>query len=232
MAKLKPGTVSLNESVNSCSFNTDGVTVTTAKSVFKAAVLITTLPPALLSHQIHFEPHLPSELIKVMDTTHTWMQDSIKVAFTFSKPFWREKGQSGTIFSNTGPLTEFYDQSNPEENSFALVGFASGSCARLPKEQRIQKIEEQLKLVFGNDALAYTSYHETFWSNEVYTKSENQLHDIFPHQHGGHRIYQNLQFQNRLIISGAETSPHHSGYMEGAVWAAQQAVTKIKELEA
>jgi len=86
-----------------------------------------------------------------------------------------------------------------------------------------------LKLVFGDDALQYQSYTETLWFNEEYTKSDKQTEDIFPHQHGGHRIYQNLQFQNRLMISGAETSPHHSGYMEGAVWAAQHAVTTIQK---
>ncbi|CAN0603818.1 unnamed protein product, partial [Ectocarpus sp. 12 AP-2014] len=156
--------------------------------------------------------------------------DSIKVALTYKKPFWRAQGKSGTIFSNVGPLTEFYDQSNVENNSFALVGFASGSCARFTKEQRIEKIEAQLKMVFGDDALHYVAYHETAWYNEEFTKSDMQADHLFPHQNGGHAVFSKPLNGNKLFISGAETSKHHSGYMEGAIFAAESVVAKLKKL--
>ena len=227
-SRLKSNTVVLNEPVIGLDFIGEGVVVTTSVRILNADLVITTIPPALLLHQIAFTPALPQEVSTVMENTHTWMQDSIKVALTYPRPFWRERGQSGTIFSNVGPLTEFYDQSNPTEHSFALVGFASGSCARLSKEQRMEKIKAQLKMVFGADALAYKSYHETLWFEEEYTKSDQQTDAVFPHQNGGHPIYQKLFFDDRLLISGSETSVHHPGYMEGAIHTVNFILQRIK----
>ena len=228
--KLKPNTLSLNEGVIQLDFKDRKVQVKTSERTIATDFVITTVPPALLMEQIEFLPELPSNFISLAKQTHTWMQDSIKVGFTYKTPFWREQGKSGTIFSNVGPLTEFYDQSNLEQQSYALVGFASGNCARFTKEQRMEKIENQLKMVFGDAALDYESYHETLWSNEIYTKSDKQADNIFPHQNGGHPLYHNPLFENRLIISGSETSPHHPGYMEGAVWAAEHTYKTIKQL--
>ena len=229
-AKLKPNTIFLNEEVNEVNVIDDDVEVKTNSRTLNAGIVITTLPPATLIDQITFTPQLPNELVSLAEQTHTWMQDSIKVALTYKKPFWREEGKSGTIFSNVGPLTEFYDQSNVEKESYALVGFASGSCARFTKEQRIEKIEAQLKMVFGDEALQYESYHETGWYNEEFTKSNRQEDNLFPHQNGGHALYQAPLFDNKLFISGAETSKHHSGYMEGAIFAAESVVVKLKNL--
>ncbi|TLP76748.1 flavin monoamine oxidase family protein [Maribacter sp. ACAM166] len=226
--KLKPNTVRLNEPVLEIDFQNDKVQVTTTVQNLEADFVITTLPPAVLINQIKFSPELASDISSLAEQTHTWMQDSIKIAFTYKNPFWREQGKSGTIFSNVGPLTEFYDQSNLEEQSYALVGFASGSCARVSKEQRIEKIEAQLKMVFGEQALDYESYHETLWFQEEFTKSAHQADNLFPHQNGGHPLYQNSLFENRLFISGSETSTHHSGYMEGAVFAVETALKLIK----
>lgn len=229
-AKLKPNTIFLNEEVNEVNVFDNDVEVKTVARTLNTDIVITTLPPAALIDQITFSPQLPNDIISLAEQTHTWMQDSIKVALTYKKPFWRSQGKSGTIFSNVGPLTEFYDQSNLENESFALVGFASGSCARFTKEQRIEKIEAQLKLVFGDDALNYVSYHETAWYNEEFTKSHRQADNLFPHQNGGHALYQEPLFDNKLFISGAETSKHHSGYMEGAIFAAESVVAKLKGL--
>ena len=228
--KLKPNTVFLNETVIEIIISESTSEVKTNSRTLKADVVITTLPPAALIDQIKFTPALPSELISLAEQTHTWMQDSIKVALTYKNPFWREQGKSGTIFSNVGPLTEFYDQSNLENESYALVGFASGSCARFTKEQRIEKIEAQLKMVFGDEALQYESYNETAWYNEEFTKSNRQEDNLFPHQNGGHSLYQEPLFGDKLFISGAETSKHHSGYMEGAIFAAESVVARLKNL--
>ncbi|SIQ40690.1 flavin monoamine oxidase family protein [Maribacter ulvicola] len=228
--KLMPNTIFLNKEVNEINVIDNEVEVKTNSRTLNADIVITTLPPATLIDQITFTPELPNDWIALAEQTHTWMQDSIKVALTYKKPFWRAQGKSGTIFSNVGPLTEFYDQSNLENESYALVGFASGSCARFTKEQRIEKIEAQLKMVFGEEALQYESYHETAWCQEEFTKSDRQADNLFPHQNGGHALYQEPLFDNKLFISGAETSKHHSGYMEGAIFAVESVVAKLKGL--
>ncbi|WP_282074225.1 flavin monoamine oxidase family protein [Maribacter aquivivus] len=230
VVKLKPNTIFLNDVVNEVNVLDGDIEVSTNSRTLKADAVITTLPPAALIDQIVFSPALPKDVMSLAEQTHTWMQDAIKVALTYKKPFWREQGKSGTIFSNVGPLTEFYDQSNLENKSYALVGFASGSCARFTKEQRVEKIEAQLKMVFGEDALQYESYHETPWYQEEFTKSNRQEDNLFPHQNGGHALYHEPLFDGKLFISGAETSKHHSGYMEGAIFAAESVVAKLKSL--
>ncbi|WP_339651530.1 FAD-dependent oxidoreductase [uncultured Maribacter sp.] len=229
-SKLKANTVFSNETVKEVLFSENTSRIKTYSQIFKADLVITTLPPAVLIDQIAFSPALPNELVSLAEQTHTWMQDSIKVAFTYKKPFWREQGKSGTIFSNVGPLTEFYDQANLETKSYALVGFTSGSCSRFTQEQRIERIEAQLKIVFGEEALQYESYNETAWYQEEFTKSNRQVENLFPHQNGGHSLYQRPLFDNKLFISGSETSKHHSGYMEGAIFAAESVVAKLKSL--
>jgi len=229
-AKITSNSILLSEKANEVIFTGNKSRISTDLRTIEADLVITTLPPALLIHQIKFTPSLPKEITSIAEQTHTWMQDSIKIALTYKKPFWREQGKSGTIFSNVGPLTEFYDQSNIENESYALVGFASGNCARFTKEQRIEKIETQLKMVFGDQALQYESYHETVWYQEEFTKSNRQADNLFPHQNGGHSLYQEPLFGNKLFISGSETSKHHPGYMEGAIFAAESVVAKIKSL--
>ncbi len=227
-SKLMPNTIRLGTRVTALNFNESKVQLTTATNSLEADRVISTVPPALAIHDIQFKPSLAAEVVTVMKNTHTWMQDSIKIGLAYKTPFWRSKGFSGTIFSNVGPLTEFYDQSNLERNSYGLVGFASGSCAQLTKQQRIEKIELQLKTVFGEEALDYIAYHETLWFNERDTKSNQQTDAVFPHQNGGHPVYQRLFYGGRLLISGAETSQYHPGYMEGAIWAAEAAVEKLQ----
>jgi len=227
---LSPNTIFINEKVNEVMFTDDKTYITTDSRTLEADLVITTLPPALLIDQIKFIPSLPKEITSIAEQTHTWMQDAIKIALTYKKPFWREQGKSGTIFSNVGPLTEFYDQSNLEHESYALVGFASGSCAGFTKEQRIVKIEAQLKMVFGEEALSYESYYETAWYQEEFTTSDRQVENLFPHQNGGHSLYQEPLFDNKLFISGSETSKHYSGYMEGAIFAVESVVAKLTEL--
>jgi monoamine oxidase len=52
------------------------------------------------------------------------MQDSIKVAFVIPNHFGKQE-LFWYLFSNVGPITEFYDQSNAELDKFALCGFIS-----------------------------------------------------------------------------------------------------------
>lgn len=51
--------------------------------------------------------------------------------------------------------------------------------------------------------------------------------DLF--YNNGHSIYQQQFLNERLIIGGSETSPHYGGYMEGAIFRANQIVQQIKE---
>lgn len=229
--KLKDVRIHLNETVTAINFENEKTIITTNNSVLKTDYVISTVPQALFIHDIKVVPSLPNQLQDLAEKTHTWMQDSIKVAFVYDTPFWRNKNVSGTLFSNVGPITEFYDQSNEALTTFALCGFISSGMEMYTKEERLAKLKIQLEKVFGQEALTFTSYHETVWSKEIHTKSTKQIGFMYPHQNNGHPLFRKNYCDNRLLFAGTETAQQHPGYMEGAVVAAQRAATEILKLE-
>jgi monoamine oxidase len=154
------------------------------------------------------------------------MSDSIKFALVYQKPFWREKGFSGTVFSQTGIATELYDHTNVEESRFALKGFLANNAVKFSKEQRQAMVVAQMVKLFGKDAAGYLSYNEKVWTNDFNTHADYTQY-IMPHQNNGHPIYANALMNNKLHLSGSETSPYFGGYMDGAVYSGKTVAEKI-----
>lgn len=228
--KLTDIPIHLNETVSSLNFENDKVLITAKNKSFEADCVISTLPQALFTNDIIVNPALPKKLTDIAEKTHTWMQDSIKVAFVYAEPFWRNKNFSGTFFSNVGPITEFYDQSNANLDKFALCGFISSGMEMYSQLERLEKLKIQLEKVFGQEALNFTSYHETVWAKETQTKSPKQIGFMYPHQNNGHPLFRESYCGNRLFFAGTETANQYPGYMEGAVIAAENAAKDILKL--
>lgn len=225
--RLDQDRIHLNQVVRSIRKTATALEVRTDSDLFKADFAISTLPPKLLSGNIDFSPHLPDELTDIASRTHTWMAESIKVALTFEKPFWRKADSSGTIFSNVGPVSEMYDHSN--NNHYALKGFMNNAYQAVSREQRKQLVIEQLRRFYGGEVDGYLSYRELVWPKEPFTYS-NYRQPVIPHQHNGHAIFQQPFLDDRLLIAGSETATEFPGYMDGAVESARRTVRQLKEL--
>ena len=223
---LDPEELSIDQKITHINHLNDHYEVLTENNAYCSKLIVSTLPPRLLINTIQCTPPLPSDIVKIASKTHTWMGESIKFGVAFSKAFWREKGFSGTAFSNIGPITELYDHSNIENSSFALKGFLQNDMFRYTKEERKSKVLAQLLRLFGEDILEYITYEETVWKEELYT-SIDAKEFIFPNQNNGHPIYLNGLFNNTFFIGGSETSPQFGGYMEGAVRSAMDIYNKI-----
>ncbi|MGB5171182.1 flavin monoamine oxidase family protein [Eudoraea sp.] len=217
--------VILNQAVRKLTLQNNNLLVETDKT-YKAKHVIITVPPKIWAHHISFEPKLPINTMAIAKETHTWMEDSIKVAFVYNQAFWKTKKLSGALFSNSGPLIEFYDHSNKEETAFALCGFLHPAYKKLTEDERKLRVLNQLKEVFGNEALNFTDYFELIWSleNQTFFPSNPPL---FPHQNNGNSLFQETYLKGRLLFSGTESSPHFGGYMEGAVYASNTVIQKI-----
>ncbi|GGZ81166.1 flavin monoamine oxidase family protein [Algibacter mikhailovii] len=192
------------------------LTVETNKNTFKAKWVISTLPPYLLQSTIKTVPPLPIQIQDIMEHTHTWMGESIKVGLRYKVPFWRAPNTSGTIFSNVGPIPEFYDHSNYEDNLFALKGFLNSSYYSLKQEERLKMVLEQLKKYYGDIVNTFISYEEKVWRNDSYTHADYNSH-VLPHQNNGHKLYKQPYLNGKFFIAGAETASKFPGYMEGAI---------------
>mgnify|MGYP002051744895 FL=1 len=101
-SKLDPGRVLLSQVVTDINKSDRGVEVVTRDMTFTARKVVTTVPPQLLAHTVKFSPALPTEVMNVARETHTWMGDSMKGAITYAKPFWKEEGLAGALYSNAG----------------------------------------------------------------------------------------------------------------------------------
>lgn len=224
---LKPSVVKLSQVVKKITFKGSKVLVQTSETTYQASVVISTLPPALLANSIQFEPQLPTQLMDVALQTQTWMRDSIKAAVVYSDSFWRKKNLSGTLFSNVGPLNEWYDHTSFDEASFAMKGFINGAFSTLSQGKRKELVMDQLKRTFGEESQRPLAYEEVDWSKERYTKGSDHS-DLFPHQHNGHPIYRESFYNDCLFIAGSETSPSHGGYMEGAIVSSNHIADKIR----
>ena len=205
----------------------NAIMVTSDTHNFIGTKVISTIPPLLFINTIHVNPSLPKSLIEIAQKTHTWMGDSIKIALAYREKFWEQEHLSGTIFSNVGPISEMYDHTDVEDSNYALKGFFNGAYFGITKEERLRLVLIQLEKYYGNRVYDYINYEEVVWKNEPYTTTQASGY-ILPHQNNGNAVYQKGYLDNTLYFAGAETSPIHGGYMEGAIHSANFILAALK----
>lgn len=218
--RLLGTTIFTGQIVQTLSKSAEGWQVQTNQQVFSAPILVSTLPPHLLTQSIRFEPSLPDALLAVAAQTHTWMGESIKVSLTFETPFWRAPHLSGTLFSNAGPITELYDHANVEDNRYALKGFLNGAYHAATKAERLAVILRQLRKYYGEQIENFVTYEEAVWRKDPFVFVPYAA-QVLPHQNNGHAVYRKPYFEDTLFVAGSETAAQFPGYMEGAVRSAK-----------
>ncbi len=223
--KLDEKELLLNQSVKEIKFHNNSVQVIT-EQVFEGSKVVLAIPPKLWANNIFFEPKLQDNLMNIARQTHTWMEDSIKIALTYKQAFWQQEKLSGTLFSNTGPVTELYDHCDHERSKAALCGFINSSFKQLDSAVRRTKVIDQITSVFGEKAADFLDYEECIWSMEANTFIESEF-ALAPHQNNGHQIFRTSFFENKLLISSSEAASEFSGYMEGAVASANDTAKRI-----
>ena len=221
-------TLKLGQIVTRLDFTHPKPIVQTLQASFQSDLIVSTLPPKLLSSSIEINPQLPDTITQIASQTHTWMAESIKVGLTYTYPFWNNSKTSGTLLSHVGPIFEMYDHSLPAQNLFALKAFVHESLSSIPQAQRKKLILQQLTRLYGVQAQEYVGYHECIWQNEPYTYLPYDTH-IAPHQNNGHPHFR-IPYQNgHLLLSGSETAEDFPGYMDGAVQSAIHTANYILE---
>jgi monoamine oxidase len=211
----------LNETVESLENVGDFVVLRTKNNTYEAKKVILAAPPKVVLQHINFTPQLPNALMQVMGNTHTWMAESIKFAVEYTRPFWKAKGLSGTIYSQVGLITEMYDHTNEPENGFALMGFLQGSALLYSSAEREKMVIQQLTKLLGVEASEYLFYQDNCWANEPFTHVASDDF-IRPHQNNGHPLFSKSIWEHKLFFAGTETANAYGGYMDGAIDAAKR----------
>ena len=228
---LLPESIIYANRVTALDFTASQVEVKTStpnrqEALYTADIVVSTLPPRLVSQTINVEPVLPADFVAIAMQTHTWMGESIKFGFSFAEPFWRSEQLSGTLVSNVGPVNEMYDHSRDAEGRFGLKGFLSGAYARLPQGERRELIIRQLKKYYGDKMDDFLSYEDRVWSQEPYTYKSSKI-GLMPHQNNGNPVYRQAFQEGRFFIAGSETASQFPGYMDGAVRSANWVFEQI-----
>ncbi len=224
--KIGAKNILLNQVVTNISSTINGLSVKTKTGEFQANLVVSTLPPFLLTSTINFNPSLPEDLKKITAATHTWMGESIKVGLRYATPFWRAENSSGTIVSNVGPIPEMYDHADAKDEYFSIKGFFNGAYFSVSKEERLEMVLTQLEKYYGPQVRNFVSYEEGVWRNEPFTYAPYDQH-VLPHQNNGHAIFSDILMDGKLYLAGAETAKQYPGYMEGAVRSAQRVAKQI-----
>lgn len=205
----------------------EGLSIETDQGLFRAEKVIVTIPPRIAT-RIIFSPELPDSVTQVMNKTHTWMSNAMKVGVTFKTPFWRTKNLSGTVIGQVGAVTEMYDHSCSEGTNFALMGFVNEGLRDFSSEERKKRILDYLSKYVGEEIMGYLTYEEKDWSQDRHTSCET-IKSIYMSPFYGNPIFQERYLNNRLLFSGAETSPVYGGYMDGAIYSGIWAAGKVMD---
>lgn len=226
--------VRLNHPVCGIERRTTGVLVTVGelekapRAQFMARKVILALPPRLAAATILFSPDLPERLTQAMLKTGTWMAGQAKFLALYESPFWRRSGLSGQAFSECGPIGEIHDGSNNGGAPYGLTGFMG-----LPAVQRNQlphlneALLSQLVAIFGPTAAAPVNLFYQDWARERFTATEFDQPPML-----NHPVYQppagrTAIWDGAIHFAGTETADQHGGYLEGALRAAERAVSGV-----
>ena len=221
-SRLQKSKILLNHEVIECSYeNGDVIHVQTDKANFEADIVLNTLPPRVTA-TLAYKPPLKEEVYNKLQTVPTWMGYIIKVVVVYEKPFWRESGLSGFVFSHKGPLSEIHDASTSKEG--ALFGFASAKNA-----QHVTKkaVIEQLVDIFSEEARNYLKIYIQNWNEEKYSATPQDIAPLSAHPAYGHTL---STFDDKLLFCSTESAFDHGGYLEGSLESAHQIVEKLVAL--
>ena len=234
--RLPKTAVLLNHPVCGIERLPDGLRVTVGelekppRAHYFAQKAILALPPRLTASTILFTPDLSDGLTQAMLKTGTWMAGQAKFFALYKAPFWREAGLSGQAFSQCGPLGEIHDGSNHHGGPFGLNGFLG-----IPAVQRNQRkglseaILRQLVALFGPEAATPLTLFYQDWAREPFTATTHDqppmtVHPVYRPPAGRSSIW-----DGTLHFAGTETADLYGGYLEGALNAAQRAVSNISK---
>ncbi|MDE2624796.1 MAG: FAD-dependent oxidoreductase [Betaproteobacteria bacterium] len=190
--------------------------------------VILALPPRLVN-RMTFSPALPEPVTRWCENTPTWMAGQAKLLAVYAKPFWIDKGFSGTASSFVGPMMEIHDASLPRGQPalFGFMGLSPAARQALGETALKEAALAQLARLFGPEALAPVAVHLLDWAQQPDTATRADWEPPLGHPaYGVPASFESL-WSGRLVLSGTETAPGQGGYLEGALEAAEAATSRF-----
>jgi monoamine oxidase len=204
----------------------DGVEVTSDRLKIRAKRVIVAVPP-MLAGRIAYDPPMPA----IRDGLSQRMAQGsvVKCMAIYERPFWRDRGLSGSVTSVTGPVSVGFDNSPPGGNPGVLLGFLEGSAARqavdLPQGERRALVAECFGRFFGPEAANPIGYVDRAWAADEW--SRGCYGGFMPPgawTDNGAALREPI---GSIHWAGAETATVWNGYMDGAIGSGRDAAVAV-----
>ena len=152
-------------------FNSEARIHTAAGDVYTAKHIISAIPVALLN-RINFIPCFPASKLQLIQRVP--MGSVIKTVTFYDRPYWKDQGFSGQMWSDVGPVQYCLDDTKPDGSCPALMGFILADCAvkygKMSSEERREILAEHYAECFRCPALKHpVDYVEMNWMEEEYS---------------------------------------------------------------
>ena len=218
--------VALNAPVRRIRQGSDRVVVTTDRGQVRAKRVIVACPPPMVLG-IDWEPLLPPRRQQLL--TRMPMGALMKCDAVYEKPFWRDKGLSGSGLNNEGAVRVSFDNSPADAAVGVLLAFVGGSTwdtyGTLSRAERRKAVLEGFAAIVGEEALDPVEYVEHDWTAERWTLGSPVASAVPGALTAyGHVIREPFR---RVHWAGTETATYWSGYMDGAVRAGERAAIEV-----
>ena len=221
--------VRLSSPVDLVAHDARGVVVTTRDGTTHAADRAVVAIPPTLAGRLRYDPVLPGWRDQL---TQKLAAGTVAKTFAaYPTPFWRERGLSGQVASDVGPVKVTFDVSPPCGEIGVLLGFVEGGDARywqrLSAEDRRSSVLDCLVRYFGPNAATPMAYTERDWTAEEFTRGCYGAHFAPGVWTGfGEALRPPV---GAVHWAGAEYAVEWNGYMEGAVLSGREAARAVIE---
>src|SRR4051794_4786725 len=225
MAQQLGSSVVLGAPVRKITQTGSGVVADSDKGQFTGKRVIVAIPPTMTGG-IQCEPQMP--ILRDQLTQRLPNGSLMKCDAYYDKPFWRDKGLTGQVVSNSGYVRATFDSSPPDGKPGVMMGFVGGRQNRAlagKSEQEIkQAVLQDFVNYFGDEAANPRDFVIQNWSGEEWNRgcpvalfSPGVLLDYGPALRAP---------VDRIHWAGTETATYWNGYMDGAVRAGERAAAE------
>lgn len=213
--------------VDAISQDAKGVTVISEKGAWQQADYAVAALPLPLSSRVRYQPALPPDRDALSQQMP--MGSVIKFWVAYEKPFWRDHGMNGLLYTDTPPCSAISEASPPSGNPGFLVGFIDGRRALKwsgrPMDERKKLVTDLVVKYFGPEGAKPIDYIDQDWPADPWSRGcygpsmgPGVLTTLGPALR--------TKF-GRIHWAGTETSPIWTGYIEGAIRSGERAAADV-----
>ena len=203
-----------------------GVSVHTDGLVVRADHVIVAIPPNLAG-RIHYDPPLPPARDAYVQRAP--LSSLARALVVYDRPFWRDEGLTGQA-SMHGDVQRFIIDNTPKGATYGLLAvYSDGAGTRrawtAPAADRERHTKDALVRFFGPQAARYSRYIERDWTQEPFTRGGAA--PILPPGVWTSFGYTFAAPVDRIHWAGGDTATFWCGFLEGAIQAAERAVSEV-----